>query len=371
MFLKEISLRSFRNWKGQKVEFSPGLNLVTGKNAQGKTNLAEAVFFLCTGFSPFAGREKQIIAFSENEAEVVGKAETAFGGVTINIRLFSGKRKQIEINGTPVKKAGDLLGNVNAVFFNPDELKMIKEAPADRRRFLDVAISQLRRPYFYELLRYNKILEQRGRLLKDPDEDLVKETLSVWDAQLADSGSFLAVCRRDFIEQLAPKANAAHAVLTDGEENLEISAETRFSSGTKEEIAAEFYEILRENYERDRRAGFTTSGPHRDDLKIEINGNDVKTYCSQGQKRTSALSVKLAELEIMKDASGEYPLFILDDVLSELDRGRQKRLVSMLQGVQVFLTATHAEDEVFAGLPRRQFFVSNGSATFSDLDCKG
>ena len=284
MFLKEISLRSFRNWEGQKVEFSPGLNLVTGKNAQGKTNLAEAVFFLCTGFSPFAGREKQIIAFTKDEAEIVGKAETAFGGVTVDIRLFSGKRKQIEINGTPVKKAGDLLGNVNAVFFNPDELKMIKEAPADRRRFLDVAISQLRRPYFYELLRYNKILEQRGRLLKDPDE------------------------------------------------------------------------------------GFTTSGPHRDDLKIEINGNDVKTYCSQGQKRTSALSVKLAELEIMKDASGEYPLFILDDVLSELDRGRQKRLVSMLQGVQVFLTATHAEDEVFAGLPRRQFFVSNGSAAFADLD---
>ena len=368
MFLKEISLRSFRNWEGQKVQFSPGLNLITGKNAQGKTNLAEAVFFLCTGFSPFAGREKQIIAFGREEADVSGKVETAFGSLSVDIRLFSAKRKQIEINGTPVKKAGDLLGNVNAVFFNPDELKMIKEAPADRRRFLDVAISQLRRPYFYELLRYNKILEQRGRLLKDPDEDLVRETLSVWDAQLSASGAYLAVCRRDFIEKLAPRAQKAHAALTEGEETLVLSADTRFGSGSKEEIAAAFYATLRENYERDRRAGFTTSGPHRDDLKIEIDGNDVKTYCSQGQKRTSALSIKLAELEIMKDASGEYPLFILDDVLSELDRGRQKRLVSLLRDVQVFLTATHAEDEVFAGLPRRQFFVSNGAARFSDLD---
>ncbi len=362
MFLKELKLNGFRNWNLGEFTFSPGLNVLCGNNAQGKTNCAEGVFFLCTGISPLASREKQVIAFDREEASVSGTAATSFGDVKVEIFLKEGKRKQIKVNGATLSKAGDLLGNVNAVFFNPDELKLIKDAPSDRRRFLDVAISQLKRPYFYELLRYNKILEQRNRLLKEEDEETVWETLPVWDEQLAEAGSYIMVQRQEFCEKLAPYAKAAHAALTAGKEELVISPECKFA-GDQKTIFYAFLQGLAQRREQDLRAGFTTVGPHRDDLKIEINGSDVKTYCSQGQKRSAALSIKLAELDIMRAETGEYPLFILDDVLSELDKDRQKRLLSKLSGVQTVLTATHLDEEVFQGLSYRLFTVDHGTYT--------
>ena len=366
MFLKELSLRSFRNWENAEFSFSDGLNVLVGDNAQGKTNCAEAVFFLCTGFSPLAGRDKQMITFQKDESMIFGSASTAFGDVSVEISLFEGRRKQIRVNGTPLKKAGDLLGNIDAVFFNPDELKMVKETPADRRRFLDVAISQLHSPYYYALATYNKILDQRNRLLKEEDEELITETLPVWDRELSAAGAKIAVLRREFIEKLSPAAAQAHAALTGGREELSVLPEKEYL-GNEAAVSEWFYQKLRENYERDRRAGFTTSGPHRDDLGLEIDGKDVKTYCSQGQKRTAALSLKLAELEIMREETGEYPLFILDDVFSELDIDRRRRLLDRLSGIQVFLTATHLDGDVFSGRHYRKFTVVDGTYTSTDF----
>ena len=228
-----------------------------------------------------------------------------------------------------------------------------------------MAISQLKRPYFYELLRYNKILEQRNRLLKEEDEEPVLETLPVWDEQLAEAGAYIMVQRQEFCEKLSPYAKAAHAALTAGAEELVISPECRYA-GDQKSVYTAFLQGLADRREQDLRAGFTTVGPHRDDLKIEINASDVKTYCSQGQKRSAALSIKLAELDIMRAETGEYPLFILDDVLSELDKDRQKRLLNKLSGVQTVLTATHLDEEVFQGLSYRLFTVDHGTYTVKE-----
>lgn len=360
MLLKELKLTDFRNWKSAEAHFSEGLNVLVGRNAQGKTNLVEGVFFLCTGFSPLAGREKQVISFGENKAELSGIAQTLYGEVALSVTLAEGKRKKVLVNGVPVKKAGDFLGTVNAVFFNPDELKLIKDAPTDRRRFVDIALSQLKRPYFYALATYNKILEQRNRLLKEEDETLVKETLPVWDLQLAKEGAKVLFERNEFLSALSPYAAKAHATLTGGEELLTVATETPFPVGTEEEIGQAFLTELSARYEKDRHAGFTTIGPHRDDLMILINGQDAKTFSSQGQKRTAALSLKLAELFIMRDKLGEAPIFILDDVLSELDRTRQARLLTAISGVQTFLTATEEDERVFSGIPHKRFTVSHG-----------
>ncbi len=363
MLVKELQLSRFRNWETAKMSFSEGLNVLVGKNAQGKTNLVEGVFFLCTGFSPLANREKQVICFGEREASLSGSALSLYGAVNLSVTLAEGKRKKVTVNGVPVKKAGDFLGTVNAVFFNPDELKLVKDAPSDRRRFVDIAISQLKRPYFYALATYNKILEQRNRLLKEEDEGLVRETLPVWDAQLAKEGAHVIFERNTFLSALAPYAAKAHAMLTDGEEVLTVASETPFPVGSEQEIEQAFFAELTCRYEKDRHAGFTTVGPHRDDLMILINGQDAKTFSSQGQKRTAALSLKLAELWIMRDRLGEPPIFILDDVLSELDRTRQARLLAATQGVQTFLTATEEDERVFHGIPHKRFTIDHGHYT--------
>lgn len=359
MQLESLTLKNFRNYASEKFNYGAGVNVITGGNAQGKTNSAEAVFLLATGFSPRVKKDKQVIRYGESQAEISGQAISAYGSVKTSLTFFADGKKKISVNEAEVKRVGDLLGNIYAVFFNPGELKLIQESPEDRRRFMDIALSQLNRRYFYSLSKYKKIIIQRNNLLKESDKELILDTLPVWDEQLADYAADVIEGRNEFCSKLAPKAKAAHEAVTGGEESLFVGANEKFK-GSREEIKEKFKAALAENTERDMVLGFTSVGPHRDDLKITLNGEDVKSYGSQGQQRTAALSLKLAELEIFKEKFGEYPLLILDDALSELDRSRQKRLLKYIENVQTIITCTHIEEEVFVGTEYKRFEVEKG-----------
>lgn len=357
MRIKNLSLKNFRNYIVEKVEFSDGLNVVFGKNAQGKTNCAEAVFYLCTGISPRSRRDKQLIRRGEQCAEISAEAEGRYGKMLISAKITETGR-EFKLNGNKITRNADILGNLFSVFFSPHELRLIQDGPDERRRFLNVSISQLSRPYYTALSRYNKILEQRNNLLKSRSLEAVYDSLPVWDEQLCKYAAVVASKRAEYIEMLSPLAKEAHSYLTDGAEELCISPEKKYK-GSAAELETRLFAELSANYERDIRLGYTASGPHRDDIDIEINGDDAKTYASQGQTRTAALSVKLAEVEIFKRLSGEYPVLILDDVMSELDLPRRKKLVERTSGLQTILTCTHAE-RVLYGRETRKIRIDGG-----------
>ncbi len=358
MFIKNLQLKNFRNYTDEKFEFSDGLNVLYGRNAQGKTNCAEAVYYLCTGVSPRTRREKQLIKDGSGLAYISCVCEGRYGEVSVSAAI-SETGREVKVNGNKITRNADLLGNVFAVFFSPQELRLIQDGPDERRRFLNVSISQLNRGYFVALSRYNKILEQRNNLLKSRDLDVVMETLPVWDAQLCRYAAVVARGRAEYIKKLAPLAAEEHAYLTDGKEELSIKAERKYS-GKEEEISAKLFKELSDNYDRDLRLGFTASGPHRDDLDIKINGQDAKNFASQGQTRTAALSVKLAEVKVFKEECGEYPILILDDVMSELDLPRRKKLVSRCEGLQTVITCTHAE-RVLYGRETNKIMIEGGA----------
>ncbi len=358
MQIKNLTLKNFRNYADENFEFTEGLNVLYGKNAQGKTNCAEAVFYLCTGVSPRARREKQLIMHGKQRADISATACGRYGDVNIAATIFENGR-EIRINGNRIARNADLLGNIFSIFFSPSELRLIQDGPDERRRFLNISISQLSKPYYTALLRYNKILEQRNNLLKDRDTGLIYDTLPVWDEQLAKYAAIVVRHRADYIARLAPVAEEEHYRLTDGAEKLVVRPEKRYD-GDDEELKEQLFEELRRNYERDVRLGYTSIGPHRDDLDFLINGQDAKNFASQGQTRTAALSVKLAEMEIFKQLSGEYPVLILDDVMSELDLPRRKKLVERAQGMQTILTCTHAE-RVLYGRQTNKIRIEGGA----------
>ncbi|MBQ7642704.1 MAG: DNA replication/repair protein RecF [Clostridia bacterium] len=346
MVIKKLYLKNFRNYADCEINYGEGINVVSGGNAQGKTNSAEAVFYLCTGYSPRATRDKQVIKRGEAQGSVKGSAVSRYGELSVEVNFFADKNKEIKVNGVPVAKIGELLGNINSVFFNPGELRLIQESPEDRRRFMDVSLSQLSRSYFYALQKYKKVLSQRNNLLKSEDRALVEDTLPVWDAVLAEAGAQIISARKSFTDALSPFAAEAHSYITDGAEELTVEGETVYGE-TTEEIREFFYNTLSERFEKDYEAGFTTFGPHRDDLKIKVNGTDVRIYGSQGQQRTAALSLKLAETEIFKDKFGEYPVLILDDAMSELDRSRRQKLIKRAENMQTIITCTEPESVPF------------------------
>lgn len=345
MYIKNLILKNYRNYSDERFEFSNGINILIGNNAQGKTNCAEAIFYLCSGYSPRVARDKQVVKYGENKAIVIGSAESNFGNVEVSIEFSSTSAKSIKVNGTPIKKIGELMGNINAVFFNPDDLKLIKESPDDRRRFMDVSLSQMSRRYFYALKKYKNILDERNSLLKNSSVEEIEEVVKMWNEQLMQQAKIIENGRLEFLKSLAPKAQKMHAFLTDGKEELQIIPEMKcLKDGVFED---EFYlNSMAERLQKDIILGYTTLGPHRDDLKITLNGEDVRTFGSQGQQRTASLSLKLAELEIFKEKFNEYPVFILDDALSELDVLRRKRLLEMLNGKQTIITSTELFDKL-------------------------
>ena len=341
MQIKNLFLQNFRNYEDEKFTFSDGLNVLFGKNAQGKTNCAEAVFYLCTGASLRIRHDKQLIRMGAEYAKITAEAVNRYGKVTIEAVIFENKR-EIRVNGNKISKNADLMGHVNSVFFSPGELRLIQDGPDERRRFMNISISQTSPAYYTALLRYNKILDQRNALLKNPDYSLVLDTLPVWDEQLCKYAAVIVKKRMEFLDKLAPYATELHAFLTDGAEDLTVRPDKKYE-GEEGDVAKTLARRLANNYEKDMRLGFTTVGPHRDDLDVLVSGIDAKAYASQGQTRTAALSLKLAEVQIFKELSGEYPILVLDDVMSELDLPRRKKLLQRVRGMQTVLTCTHAE----------------------------
>lgn len=359
MYLKTLTVKNFRNYEDETFSFSNGVNILVGQNAQGKTNAVEAVFLLCTGYSPKSAKHKELIRQGCEKAEIFAEGETDVGKVTVFAEFYLSGEKVVKINGAKINKMADIFGNINSVFFNPAELKLVQESPEDRRRFMNISLSQISKKYFTALVKYNKILEQRNNLLKNPDKNMIFDTLPVWDLSLAKEAGVIYEKRNELIEKLRPFAKEISEFLTDKKETLDISLEHTLK-GTAQEIADLAYINLRENVERDLKLGFTTFGPHRQDIKLVLNGMDVKHYGSQGQQRTVALALKLAEAEIFKKETGEYPVLILDDVFSELDKTRQKLLVKMASKMQTILTATHYAPAQFKDFSVNKITVENG-----------
>lgn len=344
MKISSIKLTDYRNYSLEKVYFSPNLNVLLGKNAQGKTNLLEAIYFCSVAKSPRTNKENDLICWNKDEANILLDYETIAGQKKIEIFLKRKGKKIVKLNRINILKIADLIGSVKCVYFSPDELKLVKDAPQDRRKFLDTDISQLSKNYFYLLLKYNKILENRNKLLKEQQNiSALKETLPIWTQQLASVGAKIIIRRIQFLEKLKVYAKNSHNFLTNNGENLELEYQG-FTGENEQEIETKLLEEMKKSEEKDIRLGYTTIGPHRDDIIINVNSIDIRTFGSQGQHRTVALSLKLAELEIYKDECGEYPILLLDDVLSELDKSRQERLLEKTRQVQTILTTTNVNE---------------------------
>ena len=369
MRVTEIRVNNYRNLARQTVAPSGGLNIFTGDNAQGKTNLVESVYLCCIGKSPRTDRDKDLIRWGADRAFVKVKYDCRFGEGEIEVALTAGAKKQISVNSVPIGKMGELMGYLNCIYFSPNEIKIISQSPQERRRFLDIDLCQTDKNYFYSLSRFNKALQQRNNLLKQARTvEEVRDTVFVWDKQIAEEGARVIAKRKSFCEQLKVFAKQSHATLTNGEENLELDYVTQISGHGVAKIAENYLNLLQNNLEKDFGLRHTSVGCQRDDVALKINGTDVRNFGSQGQLRTTALSLKLAELQIFKNIIGEYPVLILDDVLSELDVERQRRLLNFDPELQILLTSATEISHDLAGADCKFFTVKQGLCTARHAD---
>lgn len=337
MYVKTLKIENFRNYARETVEFDSGVNVIVGDNAQGKTNLIEAIYFSGVGKSFRTPREREMIRSGESRAIIETLTEKTAGTDKIRAIIERGDVKRVAINDLAIARMGELMGVCAVVLFSPDELKIVKETPQERRRFMNISLSQISRGYFYLLMNYGKALSNRNKLLKSGRYG--EADLLVWDDMLASYGAKIVKNRKGYLERLARAAKDAHSSLTSNGEELELSYEGA-DGNTEEEILAALKQSLLDTREQDMRLCFTHSGAHRDDLKITIDGIDVRSYGSQGQQRTAALSLKLAETTLMTELTGESPVLLLDDVLSELDEKRKTKLMEHVRGLQTIITAT-------------------------------
>lgn len=344
MNIKRLALCDFRNYENVVVDFDDGVNIIYGNNAQGKTNLLEAIYFCSIGKSMRTNKEREVIRMGKEIAKI--KVDIAENNLkrTIEIVFSKKNKKTIKINGIAIHRIGELMGELPCVFFSPDGLKLIKESPEDRRRFMDIAISQTSKTYFYMLGKYEKVLDQRNKLLKSTTNlESIKNLIFIWNEQLSDIGSKIIVSRINFLNALSPYAELAHQYLTNNDETLSLSY-MGTTGEDQEQIKKSLLSSLEKNLEKDFKLGFTSFGPHRDDIKILVNDIDIKAYGSQGQQKTTALSMKLAELEIIKNQTGKMPLLLLDDVFSELDPKRRQRLLKFCEKTQTLITCTDIDE---------------------------
>lgn len=358
MYISSLELADFRNIASLHMEFSQGTNILYGENAQGKTNILESLYMLSTTKSHRGVRDRDMIRFGREESHI--RSLIMKGGIDyrIDMHLRKNKSKGIAINGQRIKKASELIGILHIVFFSPEDLGIVKNGPAERRRFMDMELCQLDASYLHNLNQYNKTVENRNRLLRDiymfPD---LKETLDVWDAQLVNFGSKIIESRRRFILDLNGIVGEIHGKLSGGREHLSLLYEPNTA-------AEDLEEGLRFSRERDIHMKTTSTGPHRDDFSFMDGEIDLRRYGSQGQQRTCALSLKLSEIDLVKKMIGHRPVLMMDDVLSELDSGRQNYLLNTIGGIQTFITCTGLDEFVNNRFRIDQVYrVENGMCT--------
>lgn len=340
MKIKQLKLKNYRNYDRLELEFDDSTNIFYGNNAQGKTNILESIYLCGTTKSHRGTKDRDLIKFEEEESHIEAIVEKKGIPFQIDIHLKKNSPKGIAINKMPIRRASELFGIINIVFFSPEDLNIIKNGPSERRRFIDLELGQLDKVYLNDLSNYNRIINQRNKLLKDAfDRKDLLDTLDVWDMQLVQYGNKIINRRNLFIFQLNEIVVKIHESITGEKEKIKIYYEP--SSG------CEYFEKnLLKNRERDIKMKSTSVGPHRDDICFMVNGIDIRKFGSQGQQRTAALSLKLAEIELVKQVIGDTPILLLDDVLSELDKNRQNYLLESIRNIQTLITCTGLDDFV-------------------------
>ncbi len=340
MIIKSLELMNFRNYDFLDLKFSKGTNILYGDNAQGKTNILEAIYISATTKSHKGSKDRDIVNFHAEESHIRTYLEKEGMEYKVDMHLRKNKSKGIAVDGQKLKKAADLLGLLNVVFFSPEDLGIIKNGPAERRRFVDMELCQLDHVYLFNLNNYNKIINQRNKLLKDMSfHPQLKDTLNIWDSQLIAFGCRIIERRHIFIEQLNEIIYEIHRKLSGGKEELFI----RYEPDVETE---KFENALRESQEKDIKLKQTSVGPHRDDFSFMERDVDIRKFGSQGQQRTAALSLKLSEIELVKKVTKDTPVLLLDDVLSELDSSRQQFLLNTIGDIQTIITCTGLDEFV-------------------------
>ena len=355
MIVKSLELNHFRNYDSLNIDFEEGTNILYGNNAQGKTNILEAIYLGGTTKSHKSSKDKEMIQFEHEEAHIRLFVEKKQKQFQIDMHLKKNRSKGIAINRIPIKKASELFGILNLVFFSPEDLNIIKNGPLERRRFMDMELCQLDKIYLDDLATYNKILGQRNKLLKDiyfkPD---LKDTLFAWNLQLVSYGKRIIKRRREFVKQLNEIVMNIHRSISGGEEMLLI-----YEPNISEDC---FEEELERVCEKELKLGLTITGPHRYDISFSGNGVDIRKFGSQGQQRTLALSLKLSEIELVKQITKDSPILLLDDVLSELDSNRQNYLLNQIGNTQTIITCTGLDEFIRNRFQiNRVFEVDNGT----------
>lgn len=358
MILKSLELKDYRNYDHLIMQFHSGTNILYGENAQGKTNILEAVYLSGTTKSHRGSKDKEIIKFQKDEAHIRIILEKDHIPHRIDLHLKKNKAKGVAIDGIPIKRQGELFGMLNLVFFSPEDLYIIKNGPSERRRFLDLELCQLDKVYLYNLTSYNKVLAQRNNLLKQISfNNNLMDTLYIWDQKLVEYGNKIIHTRLEFINNLNDLVGDIHKKLTGGKEELILKYEPNVSID-------DFEEKLKKTLERDLALKITNIGPHRDDLSFSCEGVDIRKFGSQGQQRTAALSCKLAEIKLVKSVIKENPILLLDDVLSELDRQRQNHLLDSIGDIQTIITCTGLEEFINHRFQFNKIFqVTDGKVT--------
>lgn len=356
MIIKSLELLNYRNYETLQINFNEGINILYGDNAQGKTNVLESIYVCATTKSHRGSRDKEMIRFNQEDSHIRLYTERSGIEHKIDVHLKRNKTKGAAVDGLPIKKSSELMGMVNVVFFSPEDLAIIKNGPAERRRFIDMELCQLNKVYLHDISNYNRVVNQRNNLLRQVYyQESSKETLDVWDEQLVYYGSRVIEERKSFIEQLKDLILPIHKKLSGGKEILDICYEPSVT-------VRDFKTQLLMRRDNDLKLKTTTIGPHRDDMGFYIGGINVRKYGSQGQQRTAALSLKLAEIDLVKLFIKDTPVLLLDDVLSELDSFRQNYLLESIRQVQTIITCTGLDEFINNRFNIDKIFkVKNGS----------
>lgn len=358
MIVKSLKLKDYRNYEELDLQFDKGTNILYGENAQGKTNILEAIYLCGTTKSHRGSKDREIIRFNQEEAHIRINIEKKQIPHKIDMHLKKNKAKGVAIDGNSIKRQGDLFGLLNLVLFSPEDLNIIKNGPAERRRFLDLELCQLDKIYMYHLTNYNKALSQKNNLLKQISFNRnLLDTLYIWNSKLIEHGSIIIETRDSYIKKINKLVGPIHKKLTGEREELTL----HYVPNVKKES---FDEILNNSIEKDLLLKMTSRGPHRDDMSFLCDNIELRKFGSQGQQRTAALSLKLGELELVREVTKEEPILLLDDVLSELDRNRQNYLLNSIGGIQTFITCTGLEELINNRFDYNKIFhVVNGTVT--------
>jgi len=350
MYIKDIELTNFRNYDDLHVDFNPNVNLILGNNAQGKTNLLEGIYLTSIGRSFRTNKDSDLVKFNQNLEKVRTSAVKEVYDTSVEIIIKKDAKKAIKKDGVNIKRTSELLDNILIVIFSPEDLKIVKDEPEKRRKFIDRELCQIKPLYYESLSNYKKALLQRNMYLKESHID--NNILDLWDVQLAKYGSRIINMREKFVKKVSDFSSRIHGSITNGKESLflEYNPNINFIEHAEDKEGF-FYDEIKKSFANDMRQRTTTKGPHKDDISFYVNGINMRNFGSQGQQRTCALSLKLAELNLIKEETGEDAILLLDDVMSELDIERQEYLIKTLKENQLFITTTDIDQKLMESFP--------------------